>query len=546
MKLIKLLMSGSRSMILLALAAGLVSGACNAGLIALINTSLHDTKLGRTTLMWIFFGIIGLKVATNAFSQMQLGLLSQKVVSEMRTRLIRKILVVSLRRLEEIGGSRIMASLIDDVGTITATMFALPTMAINAAVLITGAAYLCWLFPLAFGVVALSIVIGVGGYRWVVKRGFRFVKAAREQQDSLFAHIRSLTEGVKELKLHRDRREAFLEERVGVATRGLQENNYKATQHFIVGHAWSQTFLFGAIGWILFGMPRSAGSTPEALTGYLLTFVYLLGPMATLLNMLPALGRANIALQKVETLGVSLESLSGEPVAPPAKSAGVPWKSLELVDVVHSYHRENDDSHFQLGPVNVAFKPGELVLLVGGNGSGKSTLVKLITGLYSPEKGQILWDGKPVTDESRDAYRQNFSVVFSDFYLFESLLGLMDADTDARAKTYLERLHLQTKVQVKDGVLSTTALSQGQRKRLALLTAYLEDRPFYVFDEWASDQDPVFKDIFYRQILQELKARGKTVLVITHDDRYTDVADRLYKMEEGKLRALHSVPAAVV
>lgn len=532
-------------MIFLGLAAGLVSGACNAGLIALINTSLHDPKLSKSTLIWIFFAIIFIKITTNAFSQMQLGLLSQKVVSELRERLIRKILVVSLRKLEEIGGNRIAASLIDDVQVITGTMSALPTMAMNAAVLIAGASYLCWLFPLAFAVVAVAITVGVGGYRWVVKRGFRFIKQAREFQDQLFAHIRSLTDGIKELKLHRERREAFLEEQVNSATRGLQEQSYRATQHFIVGHAWSQMFLFGSIGWILFGMPQAAGSSPEALTGYLLTFVYLLGPLGMLLNALPTLGRANIALQKVESLGISLESLAPEPSRRVVELHRPNWKSLELVGVTHSYHRENEDSHFQLGPVNLTFQPGELVLLVGGNGSGKSTLVKLVAGLYSPENGQIFWDGVPVTEETRDDYRQNFSVIFSDFYLFEILLGLMNQDTDVRAKAYLERLQLQHKVKVTSGRLSTTALSQGQRKRLALLTAFLEDRPFYIFDEWASDQDPIFKDIFYREILQELKARGKTVLVITHDDRYVDVADRLFKMEEGRLKPVSSSSAGL-
>ena len=198
-----------------------------------------------------------------------------------------------------------------------------------------------------------------------------------------------------------------------------------------------------------------------------------------------------------------------------------------------------------LGPIDLTFRPGELIFIVGGNGSGKSTLAKILTGLYPPESGVIYLDGKPVDDRSRDAYRQNFSVVFSDFFLFDSLLGMSPVNLDAHAKEYLVQLHLNHKVTVRDGVLSTTDLSQGQRKRLALLTAYLEDRPFYVFDEWASDQDPVFKEIFYTQLLPELKSKGKTVLVITHDDRFVYVADRCLKMEEGKLRSEVCEAAAV-
>jgi putative ATP-binding cassette transporter len=106
---------------------------------------------------------------------------------------------------------------------------------------------------------------------------------------------------------------------------------------------------------------------------------------------------------------------------------------------------------------------------------------------------------------------------------------------DATAFKYLTQLHLNHKVEVKDGVLSTTELSRGQRKRLALLVAYLEDRSIYVFDEWAADQDPQFKEIFYSNLLPALKAKGKTVLVITHDDRYYHLADRVIKLEDGKL-----------
>jgi putative ATP-binding cassette transporter len=175
--------------------------------------------------------------------------------------------------------------------------------------------------------------------------------------------------------------------------------------------------------------------------------------------------------------------------------------------------------------------------VIGGNGSGKTTLVKLLTGLYIPESGEIRLDGEPINDVNRDDYRQNFSVVFTDFYIFESFLGLGAPKLDAQAEEYLTRFQLNHKVQVKDGVLSTTELSQGQRKRLALLTAYLEDRSIYVFDEWAADQDPEFKEIFYYQLLPDLKARGKTVIVISHDDRYYHVADRLIKLDYGTLAA---------
>ena len=172
---------------------------------------------------------------------------------------------------------------------------------------------------------------------------------------------------------------------------------------------------------------------------------------------------------------------------------------------------------------------------MGGNGSGKTTLAKLLCGLYIPESGALWLDSKPITDVTRDQYRQLFSVVFSDFYLFEKLLGLEAFNLDKRAAHYIAHLQLDHKVEVRGGQLSTVDLSQGQRKRLALLTAYLEDRPIYIFDEWAADQDPVFREIFYYELLPELKAKGKTVLVISHDDRYYGMADRILKLDYGQL-----------
>jgi len=173
--------------------------------------------------------------------------------------------------------------------------------------------------------------------------------------------------------------------------------------------------------------------------------------------------------------------------------------------------------------------------MAGGNGSGKTTFAKLLTGLYVPENGEIRVDGRNLTEATRESYRQHFSVIFSDFYVFESLMGLESPDLDEQARSYLDQLQLSHKVKVENGKFSTTALSQGQRKRLALLTTYLEDRSFYVFDEWAADQDPLFKDIFYNDLLGGLKARGKTVLVITHDNSYYHLADRIIKLENGQL-----------
>jgi putative ATP-binding cassette transporter len=368
----------------------------------------------------------------------------------------------------------------------------------------------------------------------MVARAFHWLTFARAEEDRLFSHFRALTDGIKELKLHRTRRGAFYDN-IRDTTETYQQHNVAAETCFIAAQNWNHLLYFALIALILFVMPHLASFNRETLTGYVITSLYLMGPLAGVMTSLSLFGRASVALQKVEQLGVSLAAHSTETCSFDRVESEGSFSGLELKGVVHSYHREEEDSHFVLGPIDLVFHPGELVFLVGGNGSGKSTLAKILAGLYVPEAGEIRLDGRLITDANRDEYRQLFSAVFADFYLFENLLGLHSANLDAQAEEYLERLHLHHKVKIRNGALSTTAVSQGQRKRLALLTAYLEDRPFYLFDEWAADQDPYFKGVFYTQLLPDLKSRGKTVVVISHDDKYFDTADRIIKLDYGKL-----------
>ncbi len=250
-----------------------------------------------------------------------------------------------------------------------------------------------------------------------------------------------------------------------------------------------------------FAVPAVMPVPRPVLTGFTFAILYMVGPVQVILNSMAQLSRAVTAIDRVEQVGGELAASA--PVAqPPLPAAeGGTWHSLELDGVTHSYHNERDGSTFTLGPVDLSFRPGEIVFITGGNGSGKTTLAKLLTGLYTPESGVVRLDGRPVDGAGVEGYHALWSTVFSDFHLFESLLGLARDTLDADARRTLEELQLDHKVTVEGGKLSTTSLSQGQRKRLALLTATLEDRPIYLFDEWAADQDPHFKSVFYHELL---------------------------------------------
>lgn len=547
MTLLRFLIRYSPAMVIWTSAAAMLSGACSAGLIALINSALNHHG-APATLLVIAFGALGLgRIMANAVAQLTLAHFSQATTARLRLDLVSKILSVPLRQIEEIGTPKLMVALTEDILEITQATLSIPIFAVNFAVLLGGAVYLAWLsFPVFLGMFLLGAV-GAVTYRLLIRSGFGHLSAARDGQDRLFQHFRSLTEGIKELKLHRARREAYLRDDVAQAAALCQRHNVAAERRFIIAQNWNQLLFLALIGLILFLLPRLESVSPQAMTGYIIATLYLMGPLAGLLGSLSVFSRANVSLRKVEQLGLALSAHPSDNVLiGGGQFASEPFESLELVQVMHHYHREREDDNFMLGPIDLALGPGEIVFLIGGNGSGKSTLAKVITGLYPPAGGEIRLNGSAINDHNRDDYRQCFSTVFSDYFLFDRIVGTGGTDADRRARDYLERLHLDHKVSINDGVFSTTQLSQGQRKRLALLCAYIEDRPFYLFDEWASDQDPVFKEVFYAQLLPELRSLRKAVLAITHDDRYFGCADRLIKLDYGKITRAHADQAMSV
>jgi putative ATP-binding cassette transporter len=534
MNLIVFLLRSSWTTVAIAAFTGTLSGACSTFLIALINNAISSNNPSTTQLLWGFVGLALVTLFTGIISQFLLISLSQEAIYKLRLHMSGLILSCPLRHLEELGANRILATLTDDILSISTAVFNIPFLSINVALVVGCLAYLCWLSWTVFLVTLVFLVVAIGSVQILLNKASLLLKYAREEQDKLFKHFRAITDGIKELKLHIRRREAFLNEELQITTASSRDYRVSSLRILAIANNFGELLFFIILGLLVFGLPRLTTINAPVLSGYVLTITYLIRPLQSILEILPVLSQASIALQKVDTLGLSLASRS-ETISQIQLDSQPFFQKIELSQVTHSYYKEQEENSFTLGPIDLTFHPSELVFIVGGNGSGKSTLAKLITGLYIPEVGEVRLNGEPIIDKNREAYRQLFSTVFSDFYLFERILGISLNNLDVKAKEYLKQLQLEHKVQVKEGVLSTTDLSQGQRKRLALLTAYLEDRPIYLFDEWASDQDPFFREIFYKQLLPELKRRGKTVLVISHDDRYFHLADRMIKLDYGKV-----------
>jgi len=522
-------------MVAIAIFTGFLSGGSSAGLIALISqgATLSYTSSSMMHIAFYFVGLVMIALITGVISQVMLIRLSQSAILQLRMHLSQQVLASELSHLEQLGNSRILATLTEDVQAVANAVYVIPFLCIDLAIVLGCLLYITWLSWLVFLLVCILMVVAVGSSKWLLDRGEKLLALAREDQDVLFQNFGTITSGIKELKLNYQRRQIFLKQRLETTAKLFRRHNVAGLTLFATTTIWGKLVFFFAMGFLLFVLPHLLTINPQTLSGYILTFTYLMLPMDNLVNNLPLISKANVALQKIESLGLSLSDRAELTTTLPNLSLS--WENLEILNVTNTYHTNQEDLNFILGPISLKLYPQEIVFIIGGNGSGKSSLAKLITGLYIPDSGEIYLDGKLITEKNREWYRQHFSVIFSDFYLFEELLGLEDKNLDLRAKEYLHQLKLDHKVTIKNGQFSTTALSQGQRRRLALLTAYLENRPIYLFDEWAADQDPFFKDIFYNEILPELREQGKTVLVISHDDRYFHLADRTIKLDYGKI-----------
>ena len=529
MRIVRLLFQKSGGLFTIAALASILTGVSSAGLIALINYILSNTERVSIAVLASFISLCLLLMISSATSWILLTQLSQDVIYNLRIKLSEQILSCPLNHLETLGTPKLLAAITEDVNTIADSSIAVSGIGINIALVIGCYAYLCWLSVPVFFLFLGLIILGIFSYQYIANKGRAGFKIARAEQDVLFQHFQTVTQGIKELKLHRQRRNAFFREDLKATAARVRHYWMQGMTSFAVAGGYGLGLFFVPLGILLLVIPRFIFIPQDVLISYTLTFLYAITPMRGILNILPLLSQTSVALEKIESLGLSLTEQTVEQVFPTGAGLNYNWTSLKLIDINHAYQGE-EKHQFRLDNINLQFKPGEIVFIIGGNGSGKSTLVKLITGLYTPDRGKILFDNISVTDSNLEWYRQRFSVIFYDFFLFDRFLGI-EANRKVEIQNYLKLLEIEHKVTVDHGVLSTTNLSQGQRKRLALLTAYLEDRPIYIFDEWASDQDPVFKEVFYKKLLPELKSRGKTVIAVSHDDRYFEECDRMVKLD---------------
>ncbi len=514
-----------------------VSGFGNALIIFIVNETLTREGFQGGLLQYFAFGLM-LYVVGQKLVRTRLIHITNQMVYDKRMVLIDKLLDSSYQHIEKLERGRIEASLNNDTETISNFSNIVITGATSLVTLLCCFVYMGMLsiygLLVSFGVIVLAAIM----HFLMGKQANRLWEQTRDIQNIFFKFIQDLIAGFKELSLHNRKKRDFKSD-MKSSSQTYKEKRILGDMKFANVNVIGELLFTFVVGVIAFLFPLLFTEMKESdVRSYVFVMLYMTGPIHGILGTIPNIYQVRISWNRINELIRQLDSFRDKQQTAEKQITAANPVELELRGVKFRYEQTEDGS-FGVGPIDYQFRSGEITFITGGNGSGKSTLAKLLTGLYAPTEGDILINGHKVNCE---ALSQHYAAIYSDFHLFEKLYGLEADGQKEQIEVYLQHLQLKEKVDYVDGAFSTIQLSTGQRKRLALLVSYLEDRPIYLFDEWAADQDPEFRTFFYHTLLPELKERGKCIIAITHDDRFFDCADHRIKMDMGQMSKVESIP----
>jgi putative pyoverdin transport system ATP-binding/permease protein len=536
MNIIRLVKQASLYYLIAAISTGVASGLLLTLLIRMIHQSLLIEEpdpvrfLGFYMLVWIAF------VACTTLATILTSNMAHKALYNLREWVTDHILNVSYRKAEG-RGAEFFPVLTEDIQKISYTIYRIPAITTASATVLGCFIYMLYLsWAITLTIVLLFVLI----YLVMSKLGSRaqyFGEQARQEYDRIYRFFEDLVYGLKELKLNPYLRNHYRSTIFPPLIKSHQNLKLKENILFNFSIRTVEILFFPALGVLVYSIIEYGISSPGAFSGVLTVLLFMLSPLSTMANFVTEYKAMQISLTRVNQLEdeilTAVELTENQVDLPTKKGTGPVENILEFENVQVSYRREDGITNFILGPVTTRFPAQKIIFITGDNGSGKSTFAKVITGLYPPEQGSIKYMGTPITKQNLSAYRAKFSSVFSDFHLFSELAP--ETCGGQNLAGWIERFGISNYVNVQDEHISTTKLSQGQRERLAFAFACSYPSEIIVLDEVSSNQDAGFRHKIYFEILPELKAAGKTIVVITHDERYFSIADVVLKFEYGKL-----------
>lgn len=544
-----------RAVLLLAL-AGIVSGAANAALLAIVGETLrHDLAWQPARAAGWFVGAGVLFLVLQRYSLARSARLTEEATARIRLSVIDAAFEASLADSERIDHHRKRLILSRDAAQVASALPNIVALLSSLATVLGALGYLFWLSPVAGAVVCVVIALAVATFQVLLGRTTRRLRAAYAENDRAFGFVDDLLHGHKELKLDAVWAREFVDH-------DLVPSVERAST--LLGDVRSAQQDIGLIGVVAFLVLLGAATFLSPLLGFstpvmvnaLLVLLFIQAHIHGIVLRLPGLVEMRHSASRIRQLVGDLRPRSsvagvGSTEGPPSVSDT--WRQLRLCDIGYSYVGQAATGGFQLRDVDLTIARGQTVFIVGGNGSGKTTLAKILVGLYTPTHGEMHLGDTAITEPNRAQYRQLFNAVFSDVHLFRRRTGGVLTDLGSEVHQALAEMSIRLVVS-DDQRLDVKPFSQGQKKRLASALALASDKPLCLFDEWTADQDPEFRAYFHTRYLPALKAAGKTLLVISHDDQYFHHADLIVRMDGGRVasvappqpaiagRTVHSLP----
>lgn len=523
---------------LMLLVVSILTGVSRGAFLALINAAIAAGGSRKTFLLYAPASLLTIAIILGGdfFAAVRGKALAARMAVRLRGELMDRIGSANLQTIEREGVSDLLYNVMFAAPTVADALILYLNFANGIVTLGFNVIYIGFLSPAGFAMAVAIIISGV-----VVHFAIEHLNQSRrhaldglwrDSQMNILGHL----EGFKELRLAANKSADYRELLDGIHRKWLTET-IAETKLSNVGVMTTTFFLYFAMAAIGLLLPALVAVKPVTAMQLLSAILFTMGPLVAVITTFGEFGRAGVALNKINQLSATIDAIR-EPRAVSCQ-AGLPaFEQIALKNISFVFPKEQDGAgsseEFHLGPIDFTIRRGDIVCLTGGNGSGKTVLMRLLAGLYRPTGGTIFYNGAPVHEDARQAYREQFSTVFGDFHLFKELLGHRDPPkVDIAA--LLDKYDLGGKTTIVDGAFTSVELSAGQRKRLALIVSILDRRPVMVLDEFGSDQDPEHRHRFYREWLGDLKAMGKTVIVVSHDDRYFDAADRIIRLDYGRI-----------
>lgn len=525
-----------------------VSGVADAALLITAGTAVNRVVAGERPTFLQVAVYAGLFATSNLTLSRAVALICQQIerhLRQTRERIVDTVRRADLLAVERLGSSQLYTELTQDFDTISLRLPSLLSNLQDAVVLVITLLYVAWLSMVALGVLVVLTVFALTFYNRSVTRLSQAYHSLIVRQTSLTRAVQGVIDGFSSLRLNQRKTEAVTRD-IEQVSLGLQTEIRALGRQNAVLASVSVAYLFAVIGSLAFIVPTFDPGIKTSIIEITTLVLFCMAPLTGIASSMTTISELEArlgSLQRIEAaLASTITDATDSQALIDARTRFGTFSSIEYRAITFIYRGDDDERLFTCGPIDFTLARGELVFVVGGNGSGKSTFMNLLCGLYTPNAGTIHVDGVAVTDANRSALREQFAAVFADFHLFDRFYGHDDVPPET-VNQHLTDLSLDHKVTYRDGAFSTTELSSGQRKRLAMAAALVDDKPIYLFDEWTADQDAEFRGRFYAEILPRLKAQGKTCIVVTHDDRYWSYADRVIKFEGGRIVSEGHLPA---